>query len=37
MAARLIDSTAFEQQGVALSRSGYGQYLLALLRDDSVR
>ncbi len=32
-----IDSAAFEQQGVALSKSGYGQYLLALLRDGSVR
>ena len=32
-----IDSTAFEQQGAALSRSGYGQYLLALLRDGQVR
>jgi glucose-1-phosphate thymidylyltransferase len=32
-----IDSAAFEQQGVALSKSGYGQYLLALLRDGSLR
>ena len=32
-----IDSAAFEQQGVALSKSGYGRYLLGLLRDGSVR
>jgi len=32
-----IDSAAFEQQGVALSKSGYGQYLLALLRDGPLR
>src|SRR3979490_1868392 len=32
-----IDSAAFEQQGEALSKSGYGQYLLALLRDGSIR
>jgi glucose-1-phosphate thymidylyltransferase len=32
-----IDSAAFEQQGLALAKSGYGQYLLALLRDGSLR
>jgi glucose-1-phosphate thymidylyltransferase len=32
-----IDSAAFEQQGVALSKSGYGRYLLGLLRDGPVR
>ena len=32
-----IDSAAFERQGVALSKSGYGRYLLELLRDGSVR
>jgi len=32
-----IDSAAFEQLGVALAKSGYGGYLLELLRDGSVR
>jgi glucose-1-phosphate thymidylyltransferase len=32
-----IDASAFETLGLALAKSGYGQYLLALLRDGSVR
>jgi glucose-1-phosphate thymidylyltransferase len=30
-----IDAEALERQGVALAKSGYGQYLLAVLRDSS--
>jgi len=32
-----IDDAALERQGVALAKSGYGGYLLALLRDGPVR
>jgi glucose-1-phosphate thymidylyltransferase len=32
-----IDDAALEQQGAALAKSGYGGYLLALLRDAPVR
>ena len=32
-----IGSDELERQGIALSKNGYGQYLLALLRDPSIR
>src|SRR5262249_25266034 len=32
-----IDAAAFEALGKSLAKSGYGQYLLALLRDGTVR
>jgi glucose-1-phosphate thymidylyltransferase len=32
-----IDAAAFEALGNALAKSGYGQYLLALLRDGTIR
>ena len=32
-----IDDAAFEALGRTLTKSGYGQYLLALLRDGAVR
>ena len=34
---RYIDDAAFERLGAGLAKSGYGQYLLELLHDDSVR
>jgi glucose-1-phosphate thymidylyltransferase len=34
---RYIDDAALEAQGTALAKSGYGQYLLALLRDPLQR
>ena len=33
----LIDAAALERQGRALAKSGYGQYLLGLLRDPLLR
>ena len=31
-----IDDAAFERLGAALAKSGYGQYLLDLLRDGAL-
>lgn len=33
----LIDDAALEREGLALAKNGYGQYLLALLRDPLLR
>jgi glucose-1-phosphate thymidylyltransferase len=32
-----IDAAALERMGQALAKNGYGQYLLEILRDPSVR